>query len=141
MTDLGFERDTAEIVFLDRECNILVLTNFKNFSLIHEKMKDIVKNIDFKVLQQTTWIDLHESKLSGKSIWNKIKEKHSQVLITFEMKIVESVYSGIVVYNALTVEPEATKTLSSQEFQDEPQIKNIELWITGNVWEVKMAMA
>ena len=141
MTDLGFERDTAEIVFLDRECNILVLTNFKNFSLIHEKMKDIVKNIDFKVLQQTTWIDLHESKLSGKSIWNKIKEKHSQVLITFEMKIVESVDSGIVVYNALTVEPEATKTLSSQEFQDEPQIKNIELWITGNVWEVKMAMA
>ncbi len=141
MTDLGFERDTAEIVFLDRECNILVLTNFKNFSLIHEKMKDIVKNIDFKVLQQTTWIDLHESKLSGKSIWNKIKEKHSQVLITFEMKIVESVDSGVVVYNALTVEPEATKILSSQEFQDEPQIKNIELWITGNVWEVKMAMA
>ncbi len=50
VTDLGFERNTAEIVFLDRECNILVLTNFKNFSLIHEKMKDIVKNIDFKVL-------------------------------------------------------------------------------------------
>ena len=116
MTDLGLERDTAEIVFLDRECNILVLTNFKNFSLIHEKMKDIVKNIDFKVLQQTTWIDLHESKLSGKSIWNKIKEKHSQVLITFQMKIVESVESGVVVYNALTVQPEVTKTLGAQEF-------------------------
>lgn len=50
VTDLGFTRETAEIVFMDRQCNILVLTNYKNFSLIHEKMKDIVKNIDFKVL-------------------------------------------------------------------------------------------
>jgi hypothetical protein len=50
VTDLGFTKETAEIVFMDRECNILVLTNYKNFSLIHEKMKDIVKNVDFKVL-------------------------------------------------------------------------------------------
>jgi hypothetical protein len=50
VADLGFSKESAEIVFIDRECNILVLTNYKNFSLIHEKMKDIVKNIDFKVL-------------------------------------------------------------------------------------------
>jgi hypothetical protein len=58
VTDLGFTKETAEIVFMDRECNILVLTNYKNFSLIHEKMKDIVKNVDFKVLQLETWVDL-----------------------------------------------------------------------------------
>ena len=89
VTDLGFTKETAEIVFMDRQCNILVLTNFKNFSLIHEKMKDIVKNIDFKVLQLETWVDLQETKLSGKSIWNKLREKHFNVMLKFQMNIKE----------------------------------------------------
>jgi hypothetical protein len=48
--DLGFTKETAELVYMDRECNILVLTNYKTFSLIHQKMKDIFNSIDFKVL-------------------------------------------------------------------------------------------
>ena len=118
VTDLGFTKETAEIVFMDRECNILVLTNFKNFSLIHEKMKDIVKNVDFKVLQLETWVDLQETKLSGKTIWSKLKEKHQNVMVTFQMNIKESVEGGEVVYEAQTPQLQITK--GTQEFQDAP---------------------
>ena len=118
VADLGFSKESAEIVFIDRECNILVLTNYKNFSLIHEKMKDIVKNIDFKVLQLETWLDLQESKLSSKSIWNKLKEKHQNVMVTFQMNIKESVEGGVVVYDALTPQLQVTK--GTEEYQDVP---------------------
>ena len=72
-------------------------------------MKDIVKNIDFKVLQLEIWVDLQEAKLSGKSIWNKLKEKHQKVMVTFSMDIKESVEGGVVVYEAFTPQPKTTK--------------------------------
>ena len=74
-------------MFVDSQCNILVLTNFKNFSLIHEKMKELVLNIDYLVIQPTTWLDLQEVKLSGKTLWDKFKDKHPDVLLSFPLNI------------------------------------------------------
>jgi formylmethanofuran dehydrogenase subunit A len=60
-------------------------------------------------------------------------------MVTFQMSIKESVEGSEVVYEAFTPQLQVTK--GTQEFQDAPFLRNIELWITGNVWEVKMAMA
>jgi hypothetical protein len=50
-------------------------------------MKELVLNIDYLVIQPTTWLDLQEVKLSGKTLWDKFKDKHPDVLLSFPLNI------------------------------------------------------
>lgn len=69
-----------------------MLTNYTNFSLIHKKIKQLVLSIDFKVIKLNTWLDLQVGMLSGgKTSWDKIKEKNTQILINFPITIEEHV--------------------------------------------------
>ena len=59
--ELEVNKKTAELIFLENQFKVLVMTNFKNFKPIHLKMKTILNNIELRVLQMETYLDINEA--------------------------------------------------------------------------------